>query len=290
MNSLRFRPGLEGLEDRTTPTTIPSDVIAALGHAEATQSQLRQFYSELRMGRTDAEMERIPGQLQAAAQASRDSAAVLGNYLAQLQAQLPANPGLGQLAGGVGYGLYVEVINAAYADYFAESYGAVPAVPPPPVVPPPAVPPPPEAPSPPSPPSPPTIPIADIPATLSTTMPDVNAADWQEQPNGLKIWDVGAGSGAAVAEGDNITVNYTGWLASNGTKFDSSQDPGRTPLTSPLDTASLIEGWVLGVPGMQVGTVRRLYIPSELAYGSRSRPGIPPNSDLVFEIQLLSFT
>jgi FKBP-type peptidyl-prolyl cis-trans isomerase len=81
-----------------------------------------------------------------------------------------------------------------------------------------------------------------------------------------------------------ITFHYTGVLAVNNQGFDSSVDRGE-PITYALQ--DLIVGWQQGIPGMKEGGKRRLFIPSELAYGEMARPGIPANSDLVFDIEVI---
>jgi len=102
---------------------------------------------------------------------------------------------------------------------------------------------------------------------------------------GLKYRDLKEGDGAAAPAGAKVVMDYTGWLLSDGTVFDSSWKEGREPLDMGLE--GLIKGWQQGVPGMKVGGVRKLVIPAALAYGEGGRPGIPPNSTLVFEIELL---
>lgn len=101
----------------------------------------------------------------------------------------------------------------------------------------------------------------------------------------LQITDPIVGTGAEVKASDTITAHYTGALVADGTIFQSSLDSGR-PFTSAL--SGLIKGWQAGIPGMKVGGTRRLVIPAEQAYGSQSQAGIPANSDLVFDIQLVS--
>lgn len=102
----------------------------------------------------------------------------------------------------------------------------------------------------------------------------------------LQIIDSKEGTGDVVPEGATITAHYTGALCKDGTIFQSSHDFGK-PLTFGLD--QVIQGWTKGVPGMKVGGTRRLIIPSALAYGSvRAAANIPPNSDLVFDIELVS--
>ena len=102
----------------------------------------------------------------------------------------------------------------------------------------------------------------------------------------LKQEDLVVGSGAEAVAGKTVSVHYTGKLT-DGTKFDSSLDRGR-PFDFPLGGGRVIKGWDQGVAGMKVGGKRRLTIPPELAYGERGFPPvIPPNSTLVFEIELL---
>lgn len=101
----------------------------------------------------------------------------------------------------------------------------------------------------------------------------------------LQIIDIIPGTGAEVPAGATITAHYTGALCKNGIIFQSSHDFGQ-PVTFGLD--QVIRGWTEGVPGMKVGGMRRLIIPSEMAYGSvRAAANIPPNSDLVFDIELM---
>jgi hypothetical protein len=109
----------------------------------------------------------------------------------------------------------------------------------------------------------------------------------QDLDMGLKYRDIKVGDGAEVKKGATVTVDYTGWLLDGGKMFDTSWKPGGTPMTSPLN--SLVAGWQLGVPGMKVGGIRKLVIPAGLGYGETgSPPDIPPNADLVFEIEVLA--
>jgi FKBP-type peptidyl-prolyl cis-trans isomerase len=102
----------------------------------------------------------------------------------------------------------------------------------------------------------------------------------------LEIIDIITGDGAEVEAGATITAHYTGALCKNGVIFQSSKDFG-SPATFGLD--EVITGWTKGVPGMKIGGTRRLIIPAEMAYSSQSpAPNIPPNSDLVFDIELVS--
>ena len=111
-----------------------------------------------------------------------------------------------------------------------------------------------------------------------------------EMPNGLKYTDTKVGDGAEATAGKKVSVHYTGWLYNNGTKgakFDSSLDRGQ-PFQFALGAHQVIAGWDEGVAGMKVGGNRTLVIPPELGYGARGAGGvIPPNSTLMFDVELL---
>ena len=104
--------------------------------------------------------------------------------------------------------------------------------------------------------------------------------------NGLVIEDIKIGEGQEVEKFNIVTVNYTG-LLEDGTKFDSSLNPGRTPFRFTVGAGQVIKGWDEGLMGMKVGGKRKLTIPPELGYGSRDNGPIPANSTLIFEIDLL---
>lgn len=116
-------------------------------------------------------------------------------------------------------------------------------------------------------------------------LPPVNGTP-VKTATGLQYIDVVVGSGAEAKNGTSVSVHYTGYLT-NGTKFDSSLDRGQPfPLALP---GQVIQGWNEGIPGMKVGGKRRLLIPAALGYGSRGAGGvIPPNADLVFDVELLA--
>ncbi|HET8991637.1 MAG TPA: FKBP-type peptidyl-prolyl cis-trans isomerase [Candidatus Saccharimonadales bacterium] len=100
----------------------------------------------------------------------------------------------------------------------------------------------------------------------------------------LKETDLQVGTGPTVKSGDNVTVNYTGAVASTGIIFQSTETSGGQPV--PLSLNNVITGWKLGIPGMKVGGTRQLLIPAGLAYGASPPPnsGIPANADLVFNV------
>jgi peptidylprolyl isomerase len=107
-------------------------------------------------------------------------------------------------------------------------------------------------------------------------------------PAKLVTKDLITGSGPTAKAGQTVTVNYVGVLYKNGKEFDSSWRRGQ-PTSFPLTNGGVIPGWVQGIPGMKVGGRRELIIPPNLAYGKAgSGSAIPPNSTLVFVVDLLS--
>jgi FKBP-type peptidyl-prolyl cis-trans isomerase len=105
--------------------------------------------------------------------------------------------------------------------------------------------------------------------------------------NGIKLEDLVVGTGAEAKVGSFVEVNYRG-LLENGTQFDSSYDRKQT-LPFQVGAGQMIQGFDVGVRGMKVGGKRKVTIPSELGYGAKGVPGvIPPNSVLIFEVELMS--
>jgi len=141
-----------------------------------------------------------------------------------------------------------------------------------------------------------STPSATGQAAATTPGSTEQSADAQapQEPK-IQITDVKVGTGKEATVGSTVVVNYTGWFfkplatRQRGRKFDSSLDAGRTPLDFRLGARQVIKGWDDGVAGMKVGGKRTLIIPSQLAYGARGAPGgsIPPNTDLIFDVELL---
>ena len=92
------------------------------------------------------------------------------------------------------------------------------------------------------------------------------------------------GTGAVPVAGDTVTVNYRGTLLDD-TEFDSSYKAGH-PIT--FEVGKVIPGWTAALEKMPVGSKWKLFIPAELAYGAQGTRGIPPNSVLIFEVELLN--
>ncbi len=115
----------------------------------------------------------------------------------------------------------------------------------------------------------------------SQTQREFKPGDFKE----LKAEILEQGSGRVVKDGDIVRVHYEGFLE-DGAKFDSSRDRGDS-FSFKVGAGRVIPGWDLGIIGMKLGEVRRLYIPSKYAYGEQGKKPIPPNTNLVFEIELL---
>ncbi len=106
-------------------------------------------------------------------------------------------------------------------------------------------------------------------------------------PSGLKYLDLKLGQGDAAADGKVLEVHYSGWLQENHVKFDSSMED--RPFTFRLGAGDAIKGWDEGLVGMKVGGRRRLTIPPELGFGKQGVGSVvPPNSVLVYEVELLA--
>jgi peptidylprolyl isomerase len=128
-----------------------------------------------------------------------------------------------------------------------------------------------------------TTPTSGPLATEPTITPPKGSA-----PKTLVTKEIVKGTGAEAKAGESVTVNYVGALYSTGKVFNASWET-KEPFTFTLGEGQVIKGWDQGVVGMRVGGRRELIIPAELAYGAKgSPPKIPPNSPLIFIVDLLS--
>jgi len=111
-------------------------------------------------------------------------------------------------------------------------------------------------------------------------------------PSGLGYLDTNEGAGESPRKGQTCVMHYTGWLSDGGKpgqKFDSSVDRGQ-PFSFTVGVGQVIKGWDEGVITMKKGGKRTLHIPAALGYGSRGAGGvIPPNADLIFDVELIDF-
>lgn len=112
----------------------------------------------------------------------------------------------------------------------------------------------------------------------------VTIASMTRRSDALYVQDLTVGAGAEAVAGRVIRVTYTGWLV-NGQRFDTNV--GGAPFSFTLGAGMVIPGWDQGVAGMRVGGKRKLVIGSALAYGRSGSGPIPPNSTLVFDVELL---
>ncbi len=126
-----------------------------------------------------------------------------------------------------------------------------------------------------------------VTVTVQDSGPPVVPGEPSVTDSGLGIIDIEPGTGVMPATGQLVSVQYTGWLSEEGTKFDSSLDSG-APFEFVLGTGQVIAGWDEGLATMKVGGKRRLIIPAELGYGETgSPPSIPPGAELIFDVELL---
>ncbi len=135
----------------------------------------------------------------------------------------------------------------------------------------------------------PTVPQATAPAGTDSAKPWNEGKDEKriKTNSGLEYVVLREGAFEPAKAGDLLEVHYTGWFAKDGKKFESSLDR-KTPYPFTLGRGQVIKGWDEGIVGMTAGSKRRLYIPANLAYGERgSPPTIPPNADLVFEVEVV---
>ena len=134
----------------------------------------------------------------------------------------------------------------------------------------------------------PALPVEPSPDIKFDAPFDGTAVATSQTAGGISVSDFVVGEGVTAVKGGEVEVHYTGYLT-DGTVFDTSV-PRKRPFTFELGAGRVIQGWDEGVAGMKVGGKRKLVIPAKLGYGERRAGKIPPNSTLIFTIELLSFT
>lgn len=132
-----------------------------------------------------------------------------------------------------------------------------------------------------------TTTTSDETETETELVVDPTAYTVEGTVDSLQITDLTVGTGEVVETGDTVEVDYKATIAQTGEKIGSSYDDGET-IDIEVSTDSIIEGVAQGMVGMQVGGKRRIIIPASMAYGDVEYSGVPANSDLVFEIEVLS--
>jgi hypothetical protein len=286
MDSFKFRPKVNALEDRVTPAVTPFEVFQALEQTREAQQQISDILKYFSGPVNVHAQSYFATVLPSIVDESVRSAVVLNEFHAALADQIEASPDAAffarELVGGTGTHLAFAYSNATQAETAGVGLGAAPytvrhPAPAPPVVPPV------------TPPPPPAIPRDE--SGMTNTVPSLTDPSWVSVgTQGLRVWDVTEGTGPVAQAGQDIVIHYAGWLADNGTVFDSSRPSlkaGASGDPAEFNLGDLIQGWQQGIPGMRAGGIRRLDIPASLGYGERgSPPNIPPNARLVFEIKL----
>ena len=282
MASQRFRLSLTSLEDRTVPSVTPEQLAGAIAQTNAAQEHLDQLIEKQVQNFNVYMVADLKTSLRKVTTDSLESARVLAEYQNDVNVLAQSDSSLGGLVGRVAELRYTAGVNAVYATRLTAAVGGVaitgvtdpiPAGDP---IPPTPLPAPPE----------PVAPVLDVTTNSGTTgkLPDVTASTFRDLGTGVKVQEVSLGQGAAVTDGQDVNVFYTGFLK-DGTVFDGNRDKGATT----FNTGGVIQGFKQGLIGLQPGGVRNIFIPAALGYGAAgSGASIPPNSDLVFEVKLLS--
>lgn len=281
MNSFRFRPQVDALEARETPSVTPTDVFAAARQIEQDAQALEWIATHINKKAVFLATSILQTALPAMSRANAAARATLTEFVAQGQQVAATN-------GNTAVNAYLNQANRLISQSFANEgramttailLGATSAQ---------LLPPAPPAPPPPAPNFDDSLLANSIPAfQQDTNGNDIPSGTEQLFApiglQGLLFRDVVVGVGDQVQPGETVRVDYTGWLR-DGTQFDSSRTRGE-PAEFSLN--QVIQGWQQGIPGMRPGGIRQLFIPAALAYGAvGSPPSIPPNADLVFEVRL----
>lgn len=127
--------------------------------------------------------------------------------------------------------------------------------------------------------------LSQIEMTTFAPSLEIRLDSMTKHPSGLYIQDFATGTGPVATRGKSVVVRYKGFLP-DGTLFDGG--PDGSEITFTLGSNRTIKAWEEGILGMRVGGQRRLIVPPYLGYGSQGAGPIPPNSVLVFDVQLVA--
>lgn len=128
--------------------------------------------------------------------------------------------------------------------------------------------------------------LVDAKKPVIANLWNVDTTKYKSTKDGLRYAIIEEGTGPKADSGDIVTVNYSGYLAKDSTKFDSSVERDE-PLTFQLGSHTVMAGWDEGIKLLHKGTKARLIIPPALGYGNRPNRIIPPNSTLIFDVELV---
>jgi FKBP-type peptidyl-prolyl cis-trans isomerase FkpA len=289
MESPRFRPSVTSLESREVPTVTPEQVFAAAAEAEESRVFLQRLLEKDLATLNVYTIDYLQDFLPTLSNNSLQSAETLALYQNELNEQIAVNPSLAGLQAQVAEIRYKAEVNALWGYAITERVGGVPLG----TVRTPVAP---NQPIPatvdgrvffPAPVPPPVTPDPENPENPDTPgeAPDPNDPSFVAVGSeGLRVREVTTGTGTVAEAGNDVRVNYTGWRATDGFRFETTI--GSSPTVFNLN--QVIQGFNQGIQGMQVGGTRQIFIPSSLGYGEvGSGQNIPPNTDLIFEVELL---
>lgn len=284
----RFRPSIEQVEDRVTPSATPFDVYAATFQIQL-NTKLLQFVTDRDLVNNGFTQPFVGEFLDQVHQSNTAAINTINAHINDIFSQHAGNP----LTAGFFVDHVVMMGNhineATMGIGYAQSFAAVMNTPLTPV-------------SPPGPPPtstgepsmflpPPVGPAFDLGTDhgMVAIKPNTTTSAFTNIGNGVRIRDIVVGDGAAATSASTVTVFYTGWLDTNGNVFDSRRSPS-API--PFALSGTIDGFEAGVIGMKPGGIRQIFIPSAQGYGGAGSPSgsVPPNTDIVFEVKLISTT
>ena len=116
---------------------------------------------------------------------------------------------------------------------------------------------------------------------------EIDDSQYITTSSGLRYFDLTVGTGAMPQDGQTAVMHYTGWMKNNGLEIDTTRD-NNIPFRYTIGAGEVVDGWEEGIRTMKVGGLRQLVIPPSLGYGDQAAGVIPPNTTLIFEVELLA--